>query len=454
MNFPDHIFKAYDIRGLVEGELSEDLAYKIGRAFVQILRNRGENLQNKKIVVGHDMRESSPAFQTAVTKGINDEGLDVVDIGLTSTPLFNFACAHYPEHIGGIMITASHNPAEYNGFKMTYADGLPLGKETGMTELKELAKKNNFKDAGEKGIVEKKDIYSDYETKVLSLVDINKIKTMKIVVDAGNGMAKVSLPKILENISVEVEYLYLEPDGNFPNHESNPLKIETLKDLQKKVVEIGADLGFALDGDADRIGLVDEKGVVVPASFVGGLIGLEVLAKNPASRMLYDLRLSRAVVDLWENAGATTAMTKVGHANIKKQMKEECGIFASELSLHLYYRDMYDVECTDLSLLYILKILSDKNQPLSEVWQAMNTKFHSGEINFRVDDIDKILQSLKEKYIDADLNELDGLLFTYSDYWFSVRASNTEPVLRLNLEADSEKLMQGKLTEVKNIIER
>ncbi len=170
--------------------------------------------------------------------------------------------------------------------------------------------------------------------------------------------------------------------------------------------------------------------------------------------MLYDLRLSRAVVDLWENAGATTAMTKVGHANIKKQMKEECGIFASELSLHLYYRDMYDVECTDLSLLYILKILSDKNQPLSEVWQAMNTKFHSGEINFRVDDIDKILQSLKEKYIDADLNELDGLLFTYSDYWFSVRASNTEPVLRLNLEADSEKLMQGKLTEVKNIIER
>ena len=452
MNFPDHIFKAYDIRGLVEGELSDDLAYKIGRAFVNILHQRGYGLEGKKLVVGRDMRTTSIGFQKQVIKAINDEGFDVVDIGLCSTPLFNFACANYSGHGGGVMVTASHNPAEYNGFKMTFEDGLPLGRETGMPELKELVKENNFQNNEQSGQTEKFEVYPDYEKRIFSFVDKEKIKPLKIIVDAGNGMAKVSTPKVLSQLPVEVEYLYLEPDGNFPNHEANPLKVDTLVDLQAKVRGAGADFGFALDGDADRIGLVDENGDVVPASFVGALVGLEVLKHHKAGHMLYDLRCSRSVRDLWEENGATTEISMVGHANIKKQMKESKAIFAGELSLHLYFQDMYDVESTDLSLLYVLQLISESGKKLSELWQSLNKYFHSGEINFEVENKDEILNNLKEKYSDAEINELDGLLFTYPDYWFNVRASNTEPVLRLNLEANTQELMEEKLEEIKSII--
>lgn len=452
MSFPKHIFKAYDIRGLVEGELTEELAYKIGRAFVGVLRQRGYNLVGRKLVVGRDMRETSPSFQNQVIKGINDEGIDVVDIGLTSTPLFNFACAHYPNHAGGVMVTASHNPGQYNGYKMTFEDGLPLGKETGMTELMDSVEKSNFVSANSTGKVEKFDVYPDYEERVFSLVDIKKIKPMKIVVDAGNGMAKVSIPKVLANLPIEVEYLFLEPDGNFPNHEANPLKEETLADLKNKVIETKADFGFALDGDADRVGLVDELGEVVPASFVGGLIGFEILKKYPKGHMLYDLRLSRKPVEEWQKLGATVAMTKVGHANIKKQLKEENGIFAAELSLHLYYRDMYGVESPDLALLYILQLLSESGKKLSMLWQELNQYYHSGEINFKVENKEEILNKLKDKYSDAEISDMDGLLFTYPDWWFNVRLSNTEPLLRLNLEAKNKDLMKEKLVEIKKII--
>jgi len=452
MAFPDHIFKAYDIRGLVDGELTRELAYNLGRAFVVFLREKSVKFESKKIVVGRDMRETSIIFQKEVIRGIQDEGLNVVDVGLVSTPLFNFACAHYDEHVGGIMVTASHNPAEYNGFKLTMGDGLPVGKNTGMDRMRELVQTGVFGENDIAGDVEQKDIFEDYKKKIFSIVSRDVIKPFKIVVDAGNGMAKVSLPKILKELPVKVEYLYLEPDGTFPNHEANPLKEETLRDLQKKVLENKADFGFALDGDADRVGLVDEKGQVVPASFVGGLVGLEILRQKPKSYMLYDLRISRAVVDMWEQAGAMTEMSMVGHANIKAMMKKTKAEFAAELSLHLYYRDMYDVECSDLSLLYILKILSKSNKSLSELWQEMNTRFHSGEINFEVEDKVGVLEKLKDKYSDAEINYLDGLLFTYEDYWFSARASNTEPVLRLNLEAKTKEIMEEKVGEVNKII--
>ncbi len=449
----EHIFKAYDIRGLVEGELSEEMAYRLGRAFVVFLREKGEDLTNKKLVSGYDMRPSSPGFQKELIRGMNDEGVSVVNIGLTSTPLFNFACAHYSDHAGGIMVTASHNPAEYNGFKLTTGNGLPIGRATGMNKIKELVLANNFSGIKKQGRVENFDPYPDYEAKIFSLVDTSLIKPMKIVVDAGNGMGKVTIPKVLSKLPIEVEYLYLEPDGNFPNHEANPLKTETLRDLQKKVLEIRADFGFALDGDADRVGLVDETGEVVPASFVGGLIGLEVLQKHQNSLLLMDLRCSRSVKEIWEENGAKTDFCMIGHANIKKMMKETKAVFASELSLHLYYQDMYDLECSDLSLLYILKILSEKNKKLSELWQGMVRYSHSGEINFEVENKEEILRKLEEKYTDAEINKLDGLLFTYPDYWFSVRTSNTEPVLRLNLEAKTEELMGEKVNEVRKVIE-
>jgi len=455
MSIPENIFKAYDIRGLVDGELSSDLAYRIGRVFAVYLRKSNFIVEGQKVVSGRDMRLTSPEFQKEVIRGLNDEGLNVVNIGLSSTPFFNFACAHFANYAGGIMVTASHNPAQYNGFKFTLGNCLAVGKESGMMDIKDMVLDNNFVDATEKGNVEEIDIFADYRKKIFSLVKKENIKPLKIVVDAGNGMAKVTLPRILSELPVDVEYLYLEPDGTFPNHEANPLKIETLQDLQKKVVEVGADFGFALDGDADRIGLVDNKGQVVEASFVETMLGLEVLKNHPGGLMLYDLRSSQSVAEIWESADGKVEMCRVGHAFIKKQMQDTKAIFGSELSLHLYYEDMYKIEITDLSLLYILQMLSEKNKPLSEIWHAMKKYYHSGEINFEVKDKEKVLNKLKEKYGKANkVLELDGFSFYFADFWFNVRQSNTEPVLRLNLEANSEGLMREKVQEVSSIIQQ
>lgn len=452
MNIPENIFKAYDIRGLSETELSEDLAYRLGRAFVTFLREKGLDLNNKKVVIGRDMRLTSPAFSEAVVRGFMVEGIDCVDIGLCSTPLFNFTCAHYAEHVGGIMVTASHNPAEYNGFKLTMGDGLPIGLVTGMERIKQLVLENNFDSQIKTAQKTELNPYPDYEKKIFSLINTEKLKNKKIVIDFGNGMGSVTFDRLLKKLPINVEYLYSEPDGNFPNHEANPLKTDTLVDLQSKVLAGKADFGFALDGDADRIGLVDELGQVVPASFVGGLIGLEVLTRHPGELMYYDLRCSRALKEIWEENGAKTDICKVGHANIKKMMKDNGAMFASELSLHLYFHDTYDLECPELSFLYILQIMSEQNKTLSDLWQPMNRYFHSGEINFEVEDKEAVLGSLKEKYNDAEINTLDGLLFTYPDWWFNVRVSNTEPVLRLNLEAQTEEEMKEKVEEIKEII--
>lgn len=455
MSFPDHIFKAYDIRGLVEGELSPDLAYKIGRAFVVLLKNKGVELSGRKIVAGRDMRANSLEFQQQIMQGINDEGVDVVDIGLVSTPVFNFAAVHYSEYAGGIIVTASHNPAEYNGFKMTFEDGLPLGGATGMGEIRDMVKADQFTDAENKGKVSQKDILPAYIEQIFSLVPKENFKPLKVVVDGGNGIGGAILPKVIEQLPIEVEYLYIEPDGTFPNHEANPLKTETLKDLQAKVIEVGADFGLALDGDADRIGLVDEKGKVVDASSVAVLLGLEVLQKHGSGKMFYDLRSSMIVPEVWQTKGGDPEMCMVGHANIKKLMKENKAIFASELSQHFYFGDLYDLESSDLCLLYILQILSREAKPLSELVVLFKKYFHSGEINFAVEDKDGVISSLEEKYKEEaeEVSHLDGLWMRFEWGWFSVRKSNTEPLLRLNLEAKSGEVMGEKVGEVKEFID-
>ena len=463
MQIAKKIFKAYDIRGLADTELSTELAYNLGRAFVSFLRNHDLLKSNQAVVVGRDMRASSPAFQQALMQGVSDENVPVVDVGLVSTPLFNFACANYPEHAGGVMVTASHNPAQYNGFKITLGDGLPVGEATGMGEIKDLVVNSGFLLAGrqvdyaDSGVVfPKKDVLADYLKKIFSIVSPDTIRPMKLVIDAGNGMAKVTIPEVLKSLPVTVEYLYLEPDGNFPNHEANPLKVDTLVDLQKKVVETGADFGFALDGDADRIGLVDEKGKVVDASFVGALIGLEVLQTHPGARMLYDVRSSMIVPEVWQAQGATVEMCKVGHANIKKALKEVKGAFASELSLHLYYHDTFDVESTDLSLLYILQMLSREKMPLSELIEPLEKYFHSGEINFSIEDKAAVMARIEEKYKSEaqEISHLDGLWMKFDWGWASIRLSNTEPVVRLNLEAEDKQTMMEKINEFSVIITR
>jgi len=473
MTFPEHIFKAYDIRGLAASELSPELAYRLGRAFVVFLRNHNLWQANQAVVVGYDMRETSAALQEALIRGIREEGVSIVDVGLVSTPLFNFACAHYPEHAGGIMVTASHNPAEYNGFKMTLGDGLPVGEAFGMGEIKELVMKGENNESPpnmsfprkressgngfpiKSGMTVKKNVLPDYLKKIFSLVTPKSLKPLKVVIDAGNGMAKATFPEMLNKLPVTVEYLYLEPDGNFPNHEANPLKVETLRNLQKKVVEFGADFGFALDGDADRIGLVDEKGEVVDASIVGALVGLEVLQTHPKSHMLYDVRSSMIIPELWQARGATVEMCKVGHANIKKTLKENGGAFASELSLHLYYHDMYDVESTDLSLLYVLQLLSREQKPLSQIISPLKKYFHSGEINFKIEDKIAVMNAIEEKYkAEAqEISHLDGLWMKFNWGWLSIRLSNTEPVLRLNLEAKTKEVMEEKKNELSKFIQ-
>ncbi|MEK7084351.1 MAG: phosphomannomutase/phosphoglucomutase [Patescibacteria group bacterium] len=452
----EKIFKSYDIRGLVEGELSEDVAYRVGRAFVRLLREEGVDLSEKYVVVGRDMRPTSSAFQHAVTRGICDEGGLVMDIGLASTPLFNFACTQYPNHTGGIMVPASHNPAEYNGFKLTRANGLPVGKGSGMENIRDfvLSGGRRTTDDGQRTMT--LDVLPGYLDKIFFLVPEENIRPLRCVIDYGNGMGSVTFKKLLERLPITVTSLYEEPDGSFPNHEANPLKTETLRDLQKKVRDEHADFGFALDGDADRIGLVDEQGDVVDASYVGALIGLEVLRAHPQARMLYDLRQSMIVPDVWRAAGASQVeKTMVGHANIKRVMKEKQAVFASELSLHLYYHDLSDVESSDLSFLYIAQMLSRAQRPLSEIIAPLKKYFHSGEINFEVADKEAVMKKIEDTYAsDAEeISHLDGVWMKFPWGWVSVRASNTDPVLRLNVEAVAKDVMEEKMREVSEMIE-
>lgn len=456
MNFPAHIFKAYDIRGLVAGELSPELAYKIGGAFAVYLKTHNLVKEGQKVVVGYDMRLTSVPFEAEVVRAITDQGLNVVRMGLSSTPLFNFTCAHFSEHAGGIIVTASHNPAEYNGFKMTLSNGLPIGKSTGMSEIRDLAAGELPEPAAIKGLVENRDIYSEYLAKLKSLVDFSAIKPLKIVVDAGNGMAKVSLPKVLAELPVQVEYLFLEPDGTFPNHEANPLNVETLRDLQVKVKELGADFGFALDGDADRIGLVDENGEVVDASFVAALIGREVLKKQPGALGLYDLRTSKIVRDTWEAVGAKTDMCMVGHANIKKMMKDTSAAFASELSLHVYFGEFYDLECSDLALLYFLRLVSETGQSISQLTAPLKKYSHSGEINFKIQDKEGAMQAIRDQFGAQAIktSDLDGVWYGFDWGFASVRTSNTEPLLRLNLETSTPELTQTKVAEFSAVLKK
>jgi phosphomannomutase len=452
--FPSHIFKAYDIRGLVAADLSEHLAYAIGRAFVRVLRENQVALDNRYIVVGHDMRPTSPQFEAAVIDGIEAEGARTILVGEVSTPLFNFSVAHYSAHAGGIMITASHNPAEYNGFKMAFENGLPLGKNTGMDRLRAHAE-TFYNEARvpqtDSHNRESINVLPAYEERIFNLVPPASLKPLKVVIDAGNGMAAATFPAVVKKLPITAEYLFLQPDGTFPNHEANPLKVETLAALQAKVRETGADLGFALDGDCDRIGLVDEKGDVVDASFVGALVGLEVLrGSGNRGHMFYDLRSSMMVPEVWQAHGATVSMCPVGHALIKKILKDEGGIFASELSLHQYFHSMYDVESSDLSLLYILQALSREQKPLSALIQPLKKYAHSGEINFEIHDKQAVIKKIEEHYTSTALEilHLDGLYMKFTWGWFNVRTSNTEPVLRLNLETFDKTILSQKIKEL------
>jgi phosphomannomutase len=437
------IFKAYDIRGLYPQEIDDDDAYRIGRAFVTALGC-------KRVVVGHDMRESAEPFGKATIQGLLDQGADVVPIGLSSTPMYYFA-VNYLNADAGVMCTASHNPAEYNGYKMTAANAVPSIAKVSNEELWKMACAGEFADPPAKGTLHpKQDVLDAYTDAVLDNAGIHSFGDLKIVVDCSNGMGGYVLPSIFSKVGSEPVRLFWRLDGRFPNHEANPLKTETLLALQDRVVDERADIGICFDGDGDRVAFVDEKGQVIPGDFVTALIAREMLKKKPGAETLYDLRSSWVVPEEIEAAGGKAIKCRVGHGLIKKQMREEGGYFAGELSSHYYFSDFFTTDNGDLAMLNMLKLLLAEKKPLSEIVAPLRRYYHSGEINSEVESIPAVLKRLENKYgpIAKNTLHLDGYTAEFDDWWFNVRPSNTEPLIRLNLEAKTKEKMDEKVAEL------
>jgi len=447
------IFKAYDIRGIYPNQLDENMAYRIGRAYATFILS--ENPKTKNIVVGSDMRLSSPALKEKLISGIIDSGLNVVDVGLVSTPTFYFAVAYYGFD-GGIQVSASHNPKEYNGFKLVKEKALPISKDTGIMEMLEIIEKDRFVKAGKKGKVSKKDgIMEDLISDQLSFLDSSKIKKFKIVVDAANSMGAIDMEWFFGKIPAEIVKLNFELDGSFPAHEADPLKEENLVQLKKKVVEVGADLGIASDGDGDRYFFVDEKGESLRQEILRGIMAQEELKEDPNAVVGYDIRPGRITKDMIDEMGGRSVVTPVGHSLIKALMIKNNAVFDGESSGHYAYRKPYGTfEMPMILVAKFLRYLSGKDATFSEAVKPYKKYFHSGEINFKVKSVPDKLKKVESEFSDGEINKLDGVTVTYKDWWFNVRGSNTEPVIRLNLEARSRELMDDGVKKVSEIIKK
>ncbi|HEY8107883.1 MAG TPA: phosphomannomutase/phosphoglucomutase [Gaiellaceae bacterium] len=438
------VFKAYDVRGLYPAELDEAGAEAIGRAYVQ-------QFEPRRMAVGRDMRLSSPAMQEALMRGATSAGADVVDLGLVGTEMVYFAVGSLGLE-GGAMVTASHNPKEYTGMKLVRRGALPVGGESGLLDVRDRALASDAP-GGTPGKIEPHDIWPAYVDRVLSFVDVAEIKPLKVVLDAANGMAGTMLPPVLERLPVEAVRCYFEPDGSFPNHEPNPLLPENREFIVRKTLDESADLGVAFDGDADRCFFVDDTGEFVPGDFVTALFAESVLEKEPGAKVIYDVRASRAVPDTIEGAGGVALMNRVGHAFIKARMRKEDAAFAGEVSGHYYFRDFTQADSGVVPFLLMLELISKRGRPLSEILAPLRSRyFITGELNTPVPDVALKLQELKERYADGRVSHLDGISVDFDDWHFNVRPSNTEPLLRLNLEAFSEELMERKRDEVLEVI--
>ena len=439
------IFKAYDVRGIYPKELNEESAFNIGRAFA-------DYMNAWVILLGRDMRLSSDSLFISIVKGITSQGIDVIDIGVVSTPMSYFACA-FLKADASIMITASHNPKDYNGFKFTRANSVPISEASGLRDIERIYQSGKFRRATKKGKITKKDINRDYVRHVLSFIEPKKIKPLKIVVDASNGMACTEFPLVYPNLPCRISKLYFELDGRFPNHEADPLKEENLAELKRQVLKNKADLGIAFDGDADRVFFVSDRGERIPSDLMACLIAEDFL-KREKGTILYDIRSSWIVKETVERRGGKAVMSRVGHAFIKEQLRKEKGIFGSELSGHYYFRDNYYTDSGVITSLIVIGILSKENKPISELIKPLRRYYQSGEINSTVEDKDARIRELAEKYNSGRISYLDGIRVDFDEWWFNVRPSNTEPLLRLNLEAKSKELMVNKRDEVLGIIRR
>ncbi len=445
------VFKAYDVRGLYPAELDEAGAEAIGRAYV-------EQFEPRRIAVGRDMRLSSPTMQEAFMRGAATAGADVLDLGLVGTEMVYFAVGSLDLE-GGAMVTASHNPKEYTGMKLVRRGALPVGGESGLLDVRDLALAQSRNGGSHRdgsvteGSRESYDIWPAYVERVLSFVDGDAIKPLKVVIDAANGMAGTMLPPVLERLPVEAVRFFFEPDGSFPNHEPNPLLPENREFIVRQTLEEGADLGVAFDGDADRCFFVDDTGEFVPGDFITALFAESVLAREPGAKIIYDVRASRAVPETIERDGGVPLMERVGHAFIKARMRKDDAAFAGEVSGHYYFRDFSQADTGTVPFLLMLELVSKKGRPLSEILEPLRSHyFITGEINTPVADVALKLQELKERYAHGRISHRDGISVDFDDWHFNVRPSNTEPLLRLNLEAMSEELMEEKRDEVLALI--
>jgi phosphomannomutase len=443
-----NVFKAYDVRGIYPSELDEDGAYRIGRAFVEVF-------ETKRIAVGHDMRVTSPSMAEAVIRGASEAGADVLELGLVGTEMVYFAVGELGLD-GGVAVTASHNPKEYTGLKIVRAGALPVGGESGLLEIRDRAMALSDTSQGlTPGHVERYDIWEQYVDRVLSFVDPEAIEPLKIVIDAANGMAGAMLPPVLERLpQVEAVRCFFEPDGTFPNHAPNPLLPENREFIVRKTLEEAADFGAAFDGDADRCFFVDDSGEFVPGDFVTALFSELVLEKEPGAKIIYDVRASWAVPETIERAGGIPLMNRVGHAYIKHRMREEAATFGGEVSGHYYFRDFSQADSGVVPFLLMLELVSKRGQKLSEILRPFReTYFITGELNTPVPDVGLKLQELEERFgPEGRIGHLDGLSVDAEDWHMNVRPSNTEPLLRLNLEARSKELMESKRDEVLEVI--
>ena len=438
------IFKAYDIRGIYPTELNEDAAYKIGRAFVTFL-------QPKQVIVGRDMRLSGPQIFKAVTDGIRDQGADVVDIGMVSTDQYYFACSTLGG--AGMMVTASHNPKAYNGFKMVREMPYLLSGETGIQDLRRLVEQDQWSDPPRRGEMTSRDLSDEFVQALLGLIDVAAIKPLKVIADTGNGMVGPALRRVYAHLPVKLTEMYFEPDGSLPNHGLDPLQEENRAELQRRVTDEGADVGFAFDGDGDRFFTIDDRGHFVPGDYMTALLAEYLLEKSPGEKIVYDVRASWAVADLVRAAGGTPLVERVGHAFIKRRMADENVLFAGEVSGHYYFRAFNYADSGIIPSLLILEMLSRRGKRLSELLTELEAKYIvSGEINSTVADSGAKLVELEQRYADGKIERIDGLSVTYPDWHFNVRTSNTEPLMRLNLEARSHEMMEEKRDEVLSII--
>ncbi len=438
-------FKAYDVRGIYPSELDEEGARAIGRAYV-------EQFEPRLIAVGRDTRLSSPSMARALIEGALDGGADVADIGLVGTEMLYHAVGALGLD-GGIVVTASHNPKEYTGMKIVRGGALPVGGESGLPELRDRAQAG-FGKPGRRGSVHDEDIWPLWLERVLSFIELDEVRPLRIVIDAANGVGGLMLAPVLERLPVEAVRCYFEPDGNFPNHEPNPLLPENREFIVAKVREEGADLGVAFDGDADRCFFVDDTGEFVPGDFATALLSESILAKQPASKIIYDVRASWAVPETIAAAGGTPLVNRVGHAYIKHRMRQEDAVFAGEVSGHYYFREFSQADSGVVPFLLMLELVSRRGQPLSEILRPLRARFFiTGELNTPVPDVALKLRELEERFSrEGTVTHLDGISVEAGDWHMNVRPSNTEPLLRLNLEARSLARMEQKRDEVLDVI--